>query len=36
MAIPLWFYASQLFDDYHVRDVGGSSEVTRGISRQFA
>ena len=24
---PLWFYASQLFDDYHIRDVGGSSEV---------
>gem|GEM_PF-2292920 len=24
---PLWFYASQLFDEYHVRDVGGSSEV---------
>jgi hypothetical protein len=25
---PLWFYASQLFDDYRMRDVGGSSEVT--------
>ena len=25
---PLWFYASQLFDDYHVRDSGGASEVT--------
>src|SRR5271169_3524191 len=25
---PIWFYASQLFDEYHVRDVGGSSEVT--------
>jgi len=24
---PLWFNASQLFDDYHIRDVGGSSEV---------
>src|SRR5215471_7618420 len=24
---PLWFYASQLFDDYRVRDVGGGSEV---------
>jgi len=23
----LWFYASQSFDDYHTRDVGGSSEV---------
>ncbi len=29
---PLWFYASQLFDDYRMRDVGGSSEVTE----QFA
>lgn len=25
---PLWFYASQLFDDYHMRDIGGSSEVS--------
>ena len=25
---PLWFYASQLFDEYHMRDAGGSSEVT--------
>jgi hypothetical protein len=25
---PLWFYASQLFDEYHVRDLGGSSEVS--------
>ncbi|MGA9564415.1 MAG: hypothetical protein WBS19_02730 [Candidatus Korobacteraceae bacterium] len=25
---PLWFYASQLFDDYRMRDTGGSSEVT--------
>jgi hypothetical protein len=25
---PVWFYASQLFDDYRMRDVGGSSEVT--------
>lgn len=25
---PLWFYASQLFDEYRMRDVGGSSEVT--------
>ena len=25
---PGWFYASQLFDEYRVRDVGGSSEVT--------
>ena len=24
---PLWFYASQLFDDYRMRDVGGGSEV---------
>jgi hypothetical protein len=24
---PLWFYASQLFDDYHVHDSGGASEV---------
>ena len=24
---PLWFYASQLFDAYQVRDSGGSSEV---------
>ena len=24
---PMWFYASQLFDDYRVRDVGGGSEV---------
>ena len=29
---PVWFYASQLFDDYRMRDVGGSSEVTE----QFA
>jgi len=25
---PGWFYASQLFDDYRVHEVGGSSEVT--------
>ena len=25
---PVWFYASQLFDDYRMRDIGGSSEVT--------
>ncbi len=25
---PAWFYASQLFDEYRMRDVGGSSEVT--------
>jgi hypothetical protein len=25
---PVWFYASQLFDEYRMRDVGGSSEVT--------
>ena len=25
---PFWFYASQLFDEYRMRDVGGSSEVT--------
>ena len=25
---PVWFYASQLFDDYHLRNVGGSSEVS--------
>jgi hypothetical protein len=25
---PVWFYASQLFDDYRMRDVGGSAEVT--------
>lgn len=25
---PIWFYASQLFDDYRVRNVGGSSEVS--------
>lgn len=24
---PLWFYVSQLFDDYRVKDVGGSSEI---------
>jgi hypothetical protein len=24
---PLWFYVSQLFDDYRMRDVGGGSEV---------
>jgi hypothetical protein len=24
---PMWFYASQLFDDYRMRDVGGGSEV---------
>jgi hypothetical protein len=24
---PVWFYSSQLFDDYHVKDSGGSSEV---------
>lgn len=23
-----WFYASQLFDEYRVRDVGGSSEIS--------
>jgi hypothetical protein len=31
---PLWLYASQLFDEYHKRDIGGSSEVT-GSSWQF-
>jgi hypothetical protein len=25
---PLWFYASQLFDEYRARDRGGSSEVS--------
>jgi len=25
---PVWFYASQLFDEYRMRDVGGSSEVS--------
>lgn len=25
---PVWFYASQLFDDYRMRNVGGSSEVS--------
>lgn len=25
---PLWFYASQLFEAYHVHDSGGSSEVS--------
>jgi hypothetical protein len=25
---PMWFYASQLFDAYHIHDSGGSSEVT--------
>jgi hypothetical protein len=25
---PLWFYASQLFDDYRMRNVGGSAEVS--------
>jgi hypothetical protein len=25
---PAWFYASQLFDEYHVHDVGGSSEIS--------
>ncbi len=25
---PFWFYASQLFDEYHVHDVGGSSEIS--------
>jgi len=25
---PLWFYASQLFDEYRVHDSGGSSEVS--------
>lgn len=25
---PFWFYASQLFDDYRMRNVGGSSEVS--------
>jgi hypothetical protein len=24
---PLWFYASQLFDDYRMRDIGRGSEV---------
>ena len=24
---PVWFYVSQLFDDYHMKDIGGSSEV---------
>jgi len=24
---PLWFYASQLFDDYHMRDTGRGSEI---------
>jgi len=28
---PVWFYAAQLFDEYRMRDVGGSSE----ISEQF-
>jgi hypothetical protein len=25
---PMWFYVSQLFDDYHIKDMGGSSEVS--------
>ncbi len=25
---PVWFYASQLFDDYRVHEVHGSSEIT--------
>jgi hypothetical protein len=25
---PAWFYASQLFDDYRMRNAGGSSEVS--------
>jgi hypothetical protein len=25
---PVWFYASQLFDDYRMRNVGGSAEVS--------
>lgn len=29
---PVWFYAAQLFDEYRVHDVAGSSE----ISEQFA
>jgi hypothetical protein len=24
---PMWFYASQLFDDYRMREIGGGSEV---------
>src|SRR5208283_1109559 len=24
---PVWFYVSQLFDDYHMKDTGGSWEV---------
>jgi len=26
---PVWFYASQLFDEYRIRDAGGSSEVSQ-------
>jgi len=29
---PLWFYASQLFDEYRVRAVGGSSVVSEEYS----
>jgi|SRR3974390_60281 len=25
---PVWFYAGQLFDEYRMRNVGGSSEIT--------
>jgi hypothetical protein len=25
---PMWFYASQLFDEYHVHGAGGLSEIT--------
>ena len=28
---PLWFYASQLFDNYQMHDFGGSSEVTESF-----
>ena len=28
---PLWFYASQLFDTYQMRDTGGSSEVSESF-----
>lgn len=28
---PIWFYSSQLFDEYHTRDSGGSSMVSEAF-----
>ena len=28
---PPWFYASQLSDEYHMRNVGGASEVSEEL-----